>query len=66
MRRIKIPRIRCCPECGSGEVIAIVYGYPLESLEKAAERGQVELGGCCVDEKNPDFRCKSCGKAFRK
>lgn len=66
MRRIKIPRIRCCPKCGSCEVVAIVYGLPLESLEKAAEKGQVELGGCVIMEDSPDFRCKSCNAGFKR
>ena len=63
MRRTK-PKI--CPKCGSSEVVPIVYGYPLESLLKAAEKGRVELGGCCITGDDPNFRCKTCGKAFRK
>jgi len=71
MRKIKNP-IRSCPECGSGKVIPIIYGMPFENVEKpgkdlygAAEKGYVELGGCCVDESSPNFRCKGCGRGFR-
>ena len=63
MRGIK-PKI--CPKCGSGEIVPIVYGYPLESLMEEAKQGKVELGGCCVSDNDPDFKCKSCGSEFRK
>ena len=72
MRKIKNPHI-FCPKCGSSECIAIVYGMPLEIIGRpdkgllaAEKKGYIELGGCCVDEKNPDFRCKACGGAFKR
>ena len=73
MRRVKISRLPFCPKCDSGEVVPIIYGMPLEIIEKpekgllaAEKKGYIELGGCCVDENNPNFRCKSCGKGFRR
>ena len=39
MRGIK-PKI--CPKCGSGEIVPIVYGYPLESLMEEAKQGKVD------------------------
>jgi len=70
--RIKNPRI-WCSKCGSCEVVAIVYGMPLERIDKpdkgllhAAEKGYIELGGCCIDEDSPNFRCKGCGNGFRR
>ena len=72
MRRTKIPLI-WCPKCGSDKVIAIIYGMPLENIEKpgkdlygAEKKGHVELGGCCVDKDSPNFRCKACGDGFRR
>ena len=70
MSKIKNPKI--CPKCGSSKVVPIVYGLPLENLEKpgddlfgAEKRGEVELGGCLVHTNNPNFRCKACGEAFK-
>jgi hypothetical protein len=34
-----------CPECGSGDVVPIVYGLPGQELQQQAERGEVVLGG---------------------
>ncbi len=68
----KIPRITC-PKCRSDEIKAIVYGLPLENIDEpgkdlfgAAKKGYIELGGCCIEENSPEFRCKSCGLGFRK
>jgi DNA-directed RNA polymerase subunit RPC12/RpoP len=55
-----------CPKCGSQDIINIVYGYPLPSTTKKAERGEIFLGGCCVSPDNPDFKCRGCGKEFLK
>ena len=70
---IKIPRLPCCQECGSGEVIPIIYGMPFENLEKpgkdlygAEKKGYVELGGCCIDANSPNYKCKSCGAKFKR
>jgi hypothetical protein len=53
-----------CPKCGSQDVIYIVYGYPLPSTTKKAERGEIFLGGCCITSNNPQWYCKKCGKEF--
>jgi hypothetical protein len=39
----------------------IVYGMPGEELFDLSERGEVELGGCCIDDHMPRFRCRRCG-----
>ena len=46
--------------CGSENTIEIVYGYPGPELMESAERGAVELGGCCVFPDEPDHRCREC------
>jgi hypothetical protein len=50
-----------CPECGSHDVLPIVYGLPGPELEARAVRGEVVLGGCIVYDNAPDLGCKSCG-----
>jgi len=49
-----------CPNCGSKDVIPIVYGYPPEELGREAKEGKVHLGGCGIYESNPQNYCKKC------
>jgi hypothetical protein len=30
----------------------------------AAEKGKIELGGCCVTDRDPQKQCKACGEQF--
>lgn len=53
-----------CPKCGSLDVIPIEYGYPGPEMMDAAEKGLIELGGCCVGERDPRKHCKTCGEDF--
>lgn len=53
-----------CPGCGAGTPIAIVYGLPGPELWAEEERGDVELGGCCVTDCDPAWRCRACGIAY--
>ena len=54
-----------CPSCG-GKVVPIVYGEPMGELMEMAERGEVVLGGCCIEvDKNgnslmPEWTCTNC------
>lgn len=48
-----------CPKCGES-LIEIVYGMPGIELFEAEERGEVILGGCCVSDDDPKYRCKKC------
>ncbi|MCI0480533.1 MAG: hypothetical protein L0213_02970 [Candidatus Dadabacteria bacterium] len=50
-----------CPECGSHDVLPIVYGLPGPELEGKAIMGEVMLGGCVVFGNDPDLGCRSCG-----
>lgn len=42
------PAPEACPRCESAAVVPIRYGMPGPELAAAAERGEVELGGCLV------------------
>jgi hypothetical protein len=52
-----------CPECGAVEVVPIVYGYPAADSElmRAAQAGEVVLGGCVIEDDQPYWRCRNCG-----
>lgn len=49
-----------CPECDSEKVARIVFGYPGEEMMEQSERGEIVLGGCCVTENDPEWRCNDC------
>ena len=53
-----------CPGCGSDRVVPIVYGLPEPALEREAQRGEVELGGCVVEPGLPVHRCLECELGF--
>lgn len=54
-----------CPNCNSAKVIPVVYGYPGKELDEMAGRGEIILGGCCVNDSQPTCRCFACGHAWR-
>jgi hypothetical protein len=43
--------------------VRIAYGYPSPEMMDAAERGEIELGGCIIEEGAPGRRCRRCGQA---
>lgn len=51
-----------CPRCG-GRTIPIAYGYPGPGMFEAADRGEIALGGCCIDAEDPTRRCTACGES---
>jgi hypothetical protein len=54
-----------CPICKTSDnVIPIVYGKPAKELMDKAERGEVKLGGCVIEEKSPHNHCKKDNKDF--
>ena len=57
-----------CPECGSLEVVPIIYGYPgpevMDAVMDAARKGEIVVGGCVVGDRNPQKQCKACGRKF--
>jgi hypothetical protein len=52
-----------CPRCEAVEVVPIVYGFSAPDSEsmRAAEAGEVFLGGCVVPDDQPYWRCRNCG-----
>lgn len=53
--------VSACPSCSSTDARRIVYGYPTAETFEAAERGEIELGGCVIGEESPDYVCRGCG-----
>ena len=49
-----------CPECGSEDVIPIVYGKPGTELIERADKGEVILGGCVISDDSPFNHCNGC------
>ena len=51
-----------CPSCEDARVAAILYGMPAidEQLERDLASGRIALGGCCVSEGAPEWRCGNC------
>ena len=54
-----------CAWCGTDVLVPIVYGYPDDELFEAGERGEVEIGGCIVEEDAPTDACHHCGVRVR-
>ena len=54
-----------CPQCGRRKGAQISYGYPSPDawpeIEKLTKEGKMVLGGCCVGDEDPQYRCTSCG-----
>lgn len=53
-----------CPNCGSTHVLPLCYGYPAVEIFDAAERGEVALGGCLLDDTMRAWRCMECYATF--
>ena len=50
-----------CPACQGSDIKEIVYGMPdIESFDFE----KYEVGGCCVSDNDPGFKCKSCDLEF--
>ena len=50
-----------CPSCGTASAVRIVYGLPSSDAGEAEDRGEIALGGCCIDEDCPIWSCRNCG-----
>jgi len=50
-----------CPACGSNKIAVIFYGMPAFSeVEKDIEEGKIVLGGCCISDDDPTWKCIAC------
>ena len=50
------------PACCGRPMRPIVYGYPSGEMFEAAERDEITLGGCVIDEGIPRWSCPRCGR----
>jgi hypothetical protein len=49
-----------CPGCQSKQVKPILYGLPGEELLERYVKGEVRLGGCCIQPNLPTRACEKC------
>jgi len=49
-----------CPRCGKKTGVDILYGMPTIEGFEAADRGEIALGGCCIELGAPERRCLAC------
>lgn len=51
-----------CPNCGSGSVAEILYGYMDVSgeVKRALDEGRATMGGCCIEPDAPSQSCNEC------
>jgi hypothetical protein len=54
-----------CPSCKAKEGVDIIYGMPSPELFDMAERNEVALGGCVIEENQPDRRCLKCNHEWQ-
>jgi len=52
-----------CPECTGRPVATIMYGLPdfTDELEQKLQSGKTVLGGCCITNDDPQWKCTCCG-----
>lgn len=49
-----------CPACKAKEGVDIIYGNPSTKLFELAARNEVALGGCVIEDRQPDRHCLAC------
>lgn len=54
--RSEVAKLRACPNCG-WRIVPIVYGLPRSD---DLERDDIILGGCLIDDFQPEFGCRNC------
>ncbi len=54
-----------CPLCNSNKVVPIIYGYPDPEAVKDSQSGRLHLGGCIVEDNQPQKHCKNCGHEWK-
>ena len=63
-RTYRIERLRnrkfVCPKCKQKTGVNIEYGYPDYEKAEQAERQEIVLGGCILEEDQPDRHCFNC------
>lgn len=61
MKRRKYVRPTCHQKTG----VEIVYGMPSRDAGEKAARGEIALGGCCIDREGQERKCRNCGHEWR-
>ena len=53
-----------CPVCGQEPVATILYGMSgqLPALQQQINEGSLVLGGCCMSDGDPTWKCTHCGQ----
>ncbi len=54
-----------CPNC-TNKMIKIVYGMPDTDTMEKAQRGELFLGGCVIEEFQPEYHCNKCRRSYNK
>lgn len=55
-----------CPNCGQPlKRVPILYGYPMPEAWEAERRGELVIGGCIVDDDEPEYACADCHEPVR-
>jgi len=54
------PHKYICPSCKAKEGVDILYGMPTPESFENAERGELAIGGCVIEDNQPDRRCLKC------
>ena len=57
------PGTKSCPACG-GKLVPILYGLPDAEAGRAAERGEIALGGCTLMGDDPRLACAACHQRY--
>ena len=57
-----------CLKCGSDKIAEILYGLLAfsDGLREELDSGKIVLGGCCVSDQSPTWKCTSCGTVIHK
>ena len=55
-----------CPKCGFKLLSNILYGLPHfgDELLEDIKSGKISLGGCCISDLDPAWRCTKCKATF--
>ena len=59
------PQKYISPACRQKTGVDILYGMPDTKAQQMAERGEIVLGGCCIDLAGPERQCTACGHQWR-
>ena len=56
--------MKTCPECGSHDILGIMYGKPSSKADKLVAEGKAVYDGCTVKPDSPRWMCRDCSHKF--